>query len=123
LAAPPAPFASAPRPVDPKSGELIELTPFEVRTDKDTSYGALNSNSVTRFNTELDKVPISDDIFTEQFMTDVGATSITDMLQTFGAGVGSILANPASDANLSQPGDVPLFGDRFTSPPIGVRGL
>src|SRR5947209_6130572 len=48
--------------------DLIELTPFEVRTDKDTSYGALNSNSVTRFNTELDKVPISADIFTEEFM-------------------------------------------------------
>jgi outer membrane receptor protein involved in Fe transport len=103
--------------------EVIALTPFEVTTDKDTSYGALNSNSVTRFNTELDKVPISDDIFTEQFMTDVGATSVTDMLQTYGAGVGTVLATPASDANLSQPGDVPLFGDRFTSPPIGVRGL
>ncbi len=112
-----------PAPAKKPADELIQLTPFEVQTDKDTSYGALNSNSVTRFNTELDKVPISDDIFTEQFMADVGATSLTDMLQTYGAGVGSVLATPASDANLSQPGDVPLFGDRFTSPPIGVRGL
>src|SRR5215510_3521200 len=72
--APPTPAATT---------EKIELSPFEVRTDRDTSYGALNSNSVTRFNTELDKVPISADIFTEQFMTDVGATSINELLSTY----------------------------------------
>src|SRR5262245_57821125 len=42
--------------------ESIQLTPFEVRADSDLSYGALNSNSVTRFNTELQRLPISADI-------------------------------------------------------------
>ena len=99
------------------------LNPFEVNTEKDTSYGALNSNSITRFSTELDKTPITADVFTENFMRDVDATSINDLLSTYGAGMGTILATPSTDANLTQPGDRVLFGDRFTPPQLGVRGL
>lgn len=106
----------------PPEDEVIELSPFEVRTDRDTSYGALNSNALTRFSTELNKTPISADIFTERFMMDVDAISIDSMLADYGAGAGMVFAS-VGDANLTQPGDRPLFGDRFTSSPIGVRGL
>src|SRR5262249_951860 len=79
-----------------------------------------NSNSVTRFNTELDKVPISADIFTEDFMRDVDTTSINGLLSTYGAGMGMVYAAPT---DLTQPGDRVLFGDRFSSPHLGIRGL
>ena len=38
--------------------QTIQLNVFEVLADRDDSYGALNSNSVTRFNTELAKLPV-----------------------------------------------------------------
>lgn len=102
--------------------DIITLNPFEVKTDKDTSYGALNSNSITRFNTELSKMPITADIFTEEFMRDVDATSIDQMLASYGAGMGMLYAN-SGDADNNQPGDRVTSGDRFTSPQIGTRGL
>jgi outer membrane receptor protein involved in Fe transport len=97
--------------------ETVQLSPFEVRTDKDTSYGALNSTSITRFNTELDKVPVSADVFTEDFMRDVGVTTVEQLLGDYGAGTGMVLATPDSDSNNNQP------GDRFSVSQIGVRGL
>ena len=69
----------------------------------------------------IDKVPISDDIFTEQFMTDVGATSINDMLSTYGAGVGTVLANPASDAPRNARREMGGMGDSLWSASTGIE--
>src|SRR5579885_3083263 len=46
-ASPANPAVPPPRPEQ----DIIKLDPFEVVTSKDTSYGALNSNSITQFNT------------------------------------------------------------------------
>src|SRR4051812_20869297 len=97
--------------------ETIRLNPFEVKTDKDTSYGALNSNSIAAFNMELLKAPVAADIFTEQFINDVGTTTVEDLLNGYGAGVGQVLATPESDSNNNQP------GDRFSVAQVGSRGL
>lgn len=114
----PAPQGRAPVTSSSTNGDqTVVLSPFEVRTDKDTSYGALNSNSITRFNVELDKMPISADIFTADFMSDVGVTTVEDLLNQYGAGTGQVLATPDSDSNNNQP------GDRFSVSQIGVRGL
>src|SRR5437762_892745 len=42
----------------------VTLSPFEVVTDRDTSYGALNSNSIAAINMQLLKAPVAADIFT-----------------------------------------------------------
>src|SRR4051812_21121536 len=97
--------------------ETIQLNPFEVKTDKDTSYGALNSNSISAFSMELLKAPVAADIFTEQFIQDVGTTTVEDLLNNYGAGVGQVLATPDSDSNNNQP------GDRFSVAQVGSRGL
>src|SRR5476651_114820 len=88
------PVAPPNRAADPaaKPDEMITLSPFEVLADSDKSYGALNSNSITRFNTELDHMPVSADIFNEAFMKDVGAVSVEDMIMSFSAGAGNALA-------------------------------
>ncbi|HUR56432.1 MAG TPA: hypothetical protein VM029_01895, partial [Opitutaceae bacterium] len=65
---------AARRGVNPPSDETVQLNVFEVSADRDDSYGALNSNSITRFNTELAKLPISADIYNEAFMRDVNAS-------------------------------------------------
>lgn len=92
------------------------LNAFEVRADSDTSYGALNSNSITRFNTELSRMPISADIFTEAFINDVGARTIEEMLMTYVAGAGFDTENSATIGN-TQP------GDRNANSNIKLRGL
>ena len=109
---PPAP-PSAPAK---KSTELVTLNPFEVKAESDNSYGALNSKSLTQFNTALNKTPVSADIFTAEFMRDIGATSIEEMLNGYGAGAGTVMSNPDSDALNQQP------GDRVGNQTIGIRG-
>jgi outer membrane receptor protein involved in Fe transport len=100
--APPA-AAPIPTPTQTQTGtEVVKLNPFEVESDRDDSYGALNSNSVTRFNTELSKLPVSADIFTASFMKDVGATSVESMITNYSAAAGLSAvdaANVGSQAN------------------------
>jgi outer membrane receptor for ferric coprogen and ferric-rhodotorulic acid len=109
--APVAPMTKAPE------GETLTLTPFEVSADSDKSYGALNSNSITRFNTELDHMPVSADIFNEAFMKDVAAVSVEDMITTYSAGAGSAIASPGPSSANNQP------GDRNANSFIAIRGL
>ena len=113
----PSPTQSVTSATKPKPEELIQLSPFEVVTSKDTSYGALNSNSISAINMELFKTPVAADIFTEEFIQDVAATTVEDLLNGYGAGVGQVLATPDSDSNNNQP------GDRFSVAQVGSRGL
>jgi len=96
--------------------EAVSLSVFEVRADSDSSYGALNSNSITRFNTELSRMPISADIFTEAFMADIGARTIEEMVMNHVAGAGFDSENNTTVGN-TQP------GDRNAGSNIKLRGL
>lgn len=104
-------------PATPATEEAVQLNAFEVKADSDKSYGALNSNSVTPFSTELNRVPVSADVFTETFMKDVAATSIEDMVTGYSAGAGSALASPGPSASNNQP------GDRNANSFLSLRGL
>ena len=112
----------SPPSVEAKTGatdvgpDSIRLTPFEVRADSDGSYGALNSNSITRFDTELQRLPISADIFTERFIQDVGASSVEEVIQTYSAGAGYTGTDPSSTG-----GNTP--GDRNSGAFTQLRGL
>lgn len=110
-----APAKPAEAPAKPE--ETITLTAFEVLADSDKSYGALNSNSITRFNTELDRMPVSADIFNEAFMKDVAAVSVEDMVTTYSAGAGSAIASPGPSSANNQP------GDRNANSFVALRGL
>lgn len=92
------------------------MNPFEVNADPDDSYGAVNSNSITRFSAELNQVPVSADVFDQTFMDDVGATSIESMIQEFSAGAGYSTADPSEGAG-AQP------GDRVSHGYMQLRGL
>ena len=70
--------------------ETVRMSAFEVAADPDSSYGALNSNSITRFKVELDKMPVSADVLNEAFMNDVGAWDIDNMLREYSAGAGTL---------------------------------
>lgn len=89
---------------DPTDGTVV-LNPFEVQTDSDRSYGALNSNSLTAFNAALDHLPVSADIYDQAFMNDIAATSVENMIQSYSAGAGSAGLFAGSTAFENQPGD------------------
>lgn len=103
------PSAPTPPAAEPKKAdsEVVSLSAFEVSVAADTGYGALNSASITRFNVEMDKMPVSADIFTEAFMKDIAATSIEEVVQGYSAGAGyaSGTDGGASSGAANQPGD------------------
>ncbi|MBI5381922.1 MAG: TonB-dependent receptor plug domain-containing protein [Opitutae bacterium] len=116
--APKAP-ASSPAPVIEES---IELTPFIVRATSDKSYGALNSTSITSFNTELEKLPISADIFTSAFMEDTNSTTLENMLRNYSAGAGTgSAAGDVGGIPVNQPLD--RGGGDSVSAGVQLRGL
>ena len=119
----PPPPATAPSTASaPASGtsaapanDVVELSPFEVRADSDTSYSALQSNSLTAFSVDLQKMPATAQVFTQTFMDDIAATSIEDMLVDYAGTVGY---NPN---NAGAALDMP--GDRNGGQGLGIRGL
>ena len=97
--------------------EAVLLSPFEVKAEADKSYGALNSNSVTAFSTELKRMPVSADVFGEAFMNDVGLNTVEQLVQQFSAGAGMASISPDGSAPNSQ------YLDRNANGSLSLRGL
>jgi outer membrane receptor protein involved in Fe transport len=97
--------------------QKIVMDPFDVQVAADRGYSALNSNSITAFNTELKKLPISADILDQTFMDDTGASSVEALITGYSAGAGSSSPNPAATAFSNQP------GDRVSAGFLQLRGL
>jgi outer membrane receptor protein involved in Fe transport len=120
--APSAPVARATTAPTEKAEPYIELSPFIVETTSDKSYGALNSNSITSFNAELGKLPISADIFTSTFMEETNSTTLENMLRTYSAGAGTGSAQgDAGGIPVNQPLD--RGGGDSVSAGVQLRGL
>lgn len=60
--------------------EPITLSPFEVRTDGDVGYLAANSLAGSRLNTALKDTAASISVFTEEFIKDVGAIDLSELM-------------------------------------------
>lgn len=65
--------------------EAIQLSPFEVSAEKDTGYSASSTLAGTRLRTELRDVAASISIVTKDFMQDIAANNLEDLL-TYTAG-------------------------------------
>lgn len=59
--------------------EPVSLSPFEVRTDRDTGWVAASTLIGNRTNTELANVPMSVDAITSEFMRDLGVYKLEDV--------------------------------------------
>jgi outer membrane receptor protein involved in Fe transport len=100
--------------------DVVELSPFEVRADQDNSYNALETNSITRFRTELYKLPVTAEVFTEAFMRDVAATNVEEMVMTYGGA--TVVSQNFTDTSFNnQPGD--RVGSLGTPTNMNIRGL
>ena len=63
----------------PTSAEVVELSPFVVVTEKDTSWFASNTLAGSRMNSPLTDVAASLDVFTADFIQDLGATDLNEL--------------------------------------------
>lgn len=82
-----APFSLFAQTLVPKVDEpAYELPAFNVSTAQDRGYRAGNSVSATRIDTPIKNLPFSVNAFTEDFISDIGARSIEDIL-SFAPGV------------------------------------
>jgi outer membrane receptor protein involved in Fe transport len=105
----PAPAAAAP------DQEVLQLSPFEVNVSRDQGYGALQSNSLTSFSMDLKKMPATVQVFTQEFMDDIAATSIEGMLVDYAGTVGYNPNNAGAALDMT--------GDRNGGQGLGIRGL
>jgi iron complex outermembrane receptor protein len=76
---PPAPPPTAAKPTE-TTESVIELSPFEVVADKDVGYQAANTTSGSRLNSRLRDTPASVAAFTPEFLADIAATNLEEML-------------------------------------------
>jgi len=68
-------------PAPAGGGEIIRLSEFQVSTSADKGYRAGNSVSATRIDTPIKDLPFAINAFTSQFMTDIAARDLFDVVQ------------------------------------------
>ncbi len=75
--------AQTPTPADTASSAdpTVVLNPFVVSTTADVGYRAGNSVSATRIDTPIKDLPFSISAFTSQFVSDIGARDLFDIVQ------------------------------------------
>lgn len=61
--------------------ETVTLTPFLVTSGKDEGYRAANTLSGTRMNSSLAQTPAPVSVLTKEFLDDIGAKNVADMLK------------------------------------------
>lgn len=69
-------------PAAPSAGDdVVKLSEFQVTTSADKGYRAGNSVSATRIDTPIKDLPFAISAFTQQFITDIGARDLFDVVQ------------------------------------------
>ena len=95
-----APAAPAPSmAADMTDKDVLVLSPFVVKQDKDFGYLKTNSATATRIGTEIQKVPLNISVISEEFIKDANFKDIQDVLryQSSSAGDGKMgLLQPAT---------------------------
>lgn len=65
---------------DSETEEVFQLSPFEVSTEGTIGYLANNTLAGTRINSELQDIANAVQVVTQEFMDDVGATDLSELL-------------------------------------------
>lgn len=95
----------------------IQLSIFEVTSDKDVGYQAGNNASGSRFNTSLKDTAAAVQVFTPEFLSDFSVNSLADMI-AYAPNMAADMLDTAADANPQFLGGSDLRDTR-----IRVRGL
>lgn len=75
-------MAQSTRPAAPDASaeDPVALSPFEVASSRDVGYVATHSLAGSRLNTSLKDTPVIIDVFTKEFLIDIGATTLDDAM-------------------------------------------
>ena len=111
---PPLPAAD---PRTPTPAEVTVLSPFEVTGEKDVGYQAGNTMSGSRLNSSLKDTAAAVMVFTPEFLSDFGATSLADIIG-YAPNMQVDMLDASADASTSF-----LGGSDLRDPRIRVRGL
>jgi len=104
---------SAPAVTGTEKETAIELSPFEVRTDRDTGYAASTAMTGTRTNEKLENLPNSISVMTQDFMQDLAFNNYFDAVG-YAANAENIVNNQ---------GTVGAIVDTRSGNQISIRGL
>ena len=108
--------ADAPKPATPPD-EAVELSPFVVSSQTERGYAATNTQDGSRLNTPLRDTPGAISVFTKDFLDDLGATTMEEILRyDISAEINKGDAEPGGGGN-----QVNMFGDQGLS--YRSRGL
>ncbi|MEY2878808.1 MAG: hypothetical protein RLZZ15_1188 [Verrucomicrobiota bacterium] len=106
-------------PVDPK--EVIQLSPFSVDVTRDVGYHATATTAGSRLNTDLKDVAASLTVLTKEFMDDLGANTLADVLSMV-AGADTDLTTDVSDMTSGGAGYITNDSNQREGE-VRVRGL
>lgn len=109
--------ATLPKPEDEKKPEAVVLSPFEVKPEEDTGYQAINTTSGSRLATSLKDTAAAISPFTPEFLSDIAATNVTEMLAY--ATNAELNAGDAEGAGFNNPRDISSAGGE----PFRIRGI
>jgi iron complex outermembrane recepter protein len=94
----------------------VTLDPFTVSTDKDRGYAASNEISGSRVDTPIKDIPISIDVITSEFISDIGATDLRSAL-AYQSGIMTTTQNDLENTGGSLNGP---YGQGGVNNPQGV---
>jgi outer membrane receptor protein involved in Fe transport len=89
-------------PANPPQEEIITLSQFDVRSERDYGYRATNSLTATRTGVEIAKTPLNISVLTEDLLRDIGAENLNEGLN---------LVTSVSTASLGNNGRIGGSGD------------
>ena len=78
-----------------------QLSPFEVKSEKDNGYLRTNAVTATRINMPIQNIPMSVSVMSKDFLDDANIRSITDVLRYTSSGAGDnnfAMRRPANSA-------------------------
>lgn len=133
-------LATAAEPLTPKKSEVeksattgtgaspdaaVVMNPFTVSTEQDTGYQATNTLAGSRLNTPLKDLGSAISVYTKEFMEDIGATNLNDLLIY---ATGSESGGPGGNfsGSITNITDAAVVGDESRNDPQSasrVRGL
>ena len=107
----------------PPKSETIQLSPFEVLSEKDTGYRANGTLAGTRLRTDLKDVAASVSVITKDFMNDLGANNLAELLvYTTGTEVSGLGGNMSS-FDVSAGGVDPEQVNRQPASVVRIRSI
>ena len=73
--------SAAPSALPPSDPEVVTLTAFDVKTDRDFGYLKTNAATATKIGMEIQKIPMNVQVLSREFLDDTNAKSLTDLFR------------------------------------------